>query len=141
VVIPDVNILIHAFREDTAQHDAALTWLTARLGDPGDDVAVPDLIWVGFARITTNSRIFHEPSSIAEVTAFAQAVMAQPTYRSIPGLSDGVGPLFTLMAQSESRGNLVTDTYIAAIARQYGATVATFDRDFRRFDDLRLVTP
>jgi predicted nucleic acid-binding protein len=75
------------------------------------------------------------------VTAFAQSAMAQPTYRSIPGLSGGVGPLFDLMAPSDSRGNLVTNTYIAAVARQHRATVATFDRDFRRFDDLALVTP
>ena len=32
--------------------------------------------------------------------------------------------------------NLVTDAYIAAAAIAMGATVVTFDRDFRRFDGL-----
>jgi len=72
---------------------------------------------------------------------FANDVIAQPTYRTVPGLNFGIGPLFTLMAQADARGNLVTDAYIAAVALQLGATVATYDRDFRRFDSLKLVTP
>ncbi len=141
MVIVDVNVLIYAFRVDTPQHDRALSWLAHALGDPAEEIVVPDLIWVGFARIATNARIFQEPSTIAEVTAFAEAVITQPTYRSIPGLALGIAPLFALMAEADARGDLVTDTYIAAVARQLGAAVATFDRDFRRFDDLALVTP
>ncbi|MDR2973327.1 MAG: hypothetical protein LBV00_01240 [Propionibacteriaceae bacterium] len=58
MVIPDVNVLIHASREDTAQPDSALAWPTAKLGDTGDDVVVPDLIWVGLARFATHPRFF-----------------------------------------------------------------------------------
>jgi len=141
MVLPDVNVLIYAFREDTAHHDAALTWLTDRLQDPGEEVIVPDLVWVGFARICTNGRIFNRPSSVQEVAAFAAAVIASPTYRMVAGLSRGIDPLFALMARAEAGGDLVTDAYIAAIALQLGATIATYDRDFRRFDDVRLVTP
>jgi len=141
VVIPDVNVLIHAFRQDSTQHAPALTWLTQRLSDPCEEVVIPDLVWVGFARICTHPRVFHEPSSVAEVTAFATAVTAAPAYRVRAGLSFGIAPLFTLMAHAEARGDLVTDAYIAAVALQLGATVGTFDRDFRRFDDLPLVTP
>ena len=141
MVIPDVNVLVHAARQDSAQHQASLAWLTDRLTHPGDDVIVPDLIWVGFARICTSARIFVEPSSVGEVTAFMVAVTAQPAYRAVPGLTFGIESLFTLMAASDARGDLVTDAYIAAIALQLGATVCSYDRDFRRFDDLTLVTP
>lgn len=37
--------------------------------------------------------------------------------------------------------NLVPDAYIATVAITHGCPVATFDRDFRRFDDLTVVTP
>ena len=35
--------------------------------------------------------------------------------------------------------DLVTDAYIAAAAISLGATVVTFDRDFRRFDGLSVL--
>ena len=139
MVIPDVNLIVYAFREDTPRHEQALAWLTSRLGDPAEEIIIPDLVWVGFLRICTNPRIFCEPSSIEETTTFVRTVLAQPFYRMAPPL--GIDPLLDLVIESQTRGDLVTDAYIASIARQLGATVATYDRDFRRFDDLRLVTP
>jgi predicted nucleic acid-binding protein len=38
-------------------------------------------------------------------------------------------------------GNLVPDAYIASVVLGYDCPVATFDRDFRRFDGPRIVTP
>jgi len=139
MVIPDVNLLVYAFREDTPLHDRALSWLTSILGDSLDEFLVPDLLWVGFLRICTNPRIFHEPSSTEEATAFVRSILAQPSYRTMPVL--GIEPLLSFLIESQSRGDLVTDAYIACLARQLGATVATYDRDFRRFDDVRLITP
>jgi len=139
MVIPDVNLLVYAFRKDTPFHDQAFSWLTSSLGDPVEEVLIPDLVWVGFLRICTNPRIFHEPSSAEEATSFVQRVLAQPSYRSMPVL--GIEPLLNLLIESQSRGDLVTDAYIACVACQLGATVATYDRDFRRFDDVRLITP
>ncbi len=40
--------------------------------------------------------------------------------------------------KARASGNLITDAHIAASAMASGATLVTFDRDFRRFDDLRL---
>ena len=139
MVIPDVNVLIYAFRKDMPSHGDAHSWLTTCLGDPAEEVLVPDLVWVGFLRICTNPRIFNEPSSTEEATDFVKSVLAQPSYRTMPVL--GIEPLMNLLNESQSRGDLVTDAYIACVARQLGATVATYDRDFRRFDDVRLITP
>ena len=40
---------------------------------------------------------------------------------------------------AKASANLVTDAYIAAAAIALGATVVTFDRDFRRFDGLSVL--
>ena len=40
---------------------------------------------------------------------------------------------------ADASANLVTDAYIASAAMAMGATVVTFDRDFRRFDGLSVL--
>lgn len=46
-----------------------------------------------------------------------------------------------VVEDAEAAANLVPDAYIAAMAIEHDCAVATFDRDFRRFDGLRVVTP
>lgn len=41
--------------------------------------------------------------------------------------------------EASATANLVTDAYIAATAISLGATLVTFDRDFRRFDGLKVL--
>ncbi|MCL2482147.1 MAG: PIN domain-containing protein [Propionibacteriaceae bacterium] len=141
MIVVDVNVLVYAHRQDSESHDPARAWLEDKLGTPGEDIVIPDLVWVGFARVSTNARVFREPSTINDVSAFVREIVSQPTYRAIPGLSTGIEPLLTEIDQGQARGNLVVDAYIASVARHIGASVATFDRDFRRFDGLRLITP
>jgi predicted nucleic acid-binding protein len=40
-----------------------------------------------------------------------------------------------------SLGNLVGDAHLAALALEHGATVASFDRDFARFEGVKLRRP
>jgi predicted nucleic acid-binding protein len=42
---------------------------------------------------------------------------------------------------ASAAANLATDAYIAAFALSWAASVATLDRDFRRFDGLRIIEP
>ena len=45
------------------------------------------------------------------------------------------------MRSGAAAGNLVNDAYLAALATQHGAAVATFDRDFARFPEITTVVP
>jgi hypothetical protein len=56
------------------------------------------------------------------------------------------GPLHTQILEKLVRdfgatGPLVTDAVLAALAIEYGASLASADQDFRRFPDLRWVDP
>jgi uncharacterized protein len=46
-----------------------------------------------------------------------------------------------VLREGDARGNLVPDAHLAAIAIEHGATVATRDRGFARFQGLRWVDP
>lgn len=140
MIVLDVNILIAAFRQDHPHHDATRPWLAALLGGY-DDVVVPDPVWVGFLRIVTHPNALIEPSSLDEAAAFITDVVSAPAYLTAPPFTESATRLVDLCRESQATANLVPDAYIASVALGYGCPVATFDRDFRRFDGLAIVTP
>jgi len=56
VILPDVNVLVYAFRREAERHDRYATWL-AEVVAGGDELALNDHSLIGFARIVTNPRI------------------------------------------------------------------------------------
>lgn len=99
------------------------------------------MVWVGFVRLVTNSQIFEVPSTPAEAFEFVDAVCAAPSYVQVAGLPDGQTPFKEAVLSSDSWGNLIPDAYLASIALSHACPVASFDRDFRRFDGLEIVVP
>ncbi|MFT4029322.1 MAG: PIN domain-containing protein [Protaetiibacter sp.] len=136
MIVVDVNVLVAAHLSGHPHHPVAHRYLTEALSD--DTVLVPDAVWSGFLRIATSGRIFDEPSSISDAAGFVRSVVAAPGYRHIGGLLDGIEPFLALSVESGSAANLIPDAYIAAVAISHDAAVVTFDRDFRRFDGLRI---
>ena len=49
--------------------------------------------------------------------------------------------LEALVTRSKATGPLLTDAVLAAMAMENGATLASTDRDFSRFENLRWVNP
>lgn len=140
MIVLDVNVVVAAFRADHAHHDAVRPWFE-RVLVPGADIAIPDLVWVGFLRLVTNTHVFEVPSTLGEAFEFLDAVTRSPAYVSLPGLRDGWGEAARIALEAHSHGNLVPDAYIASVAMANAAPVATMDRDFRRFIGLRIVDP
>jgi toxin-antitoxin system PIN domain toxin len=138
VIVPDVNVLIPLHRPGHVHHQRAQEWWQ-EFASRGEPLTVPDVIWSGFVRVATHPRILRPPSSVEEAWQFVNAVRALGIYipyASHPRLMD----LFAAQCQEASAtANLVTDAYIAAGAIALGATVVTFDRDFRRFDGLSVL--
>ena len=140
MIVLDVNVLLAVYRADHPHHDAVRPWFDRTLV-PGADIVVPDLVWVGFLRIVTNSHVFEVPSTLAEALSFLDAVTGAPAYASVPGLRGTWDVMRELATEADARGNLVPDAYIAAVAMTHGAPVATMDRDFRRFTGLKIIDP
>jgi hypothetical protein len=46
-----------------------------------------------------------------------------------------------LLSNPEVRGPLIMDAHLAALALEHGATVYTADRDFNRFEGLKVKNP
>jgi uncharacterized protein len=135
MILSDVNVLIYAFRPDSAHHAACKAWLESVVaGEPR--FGMSPLALSAVVRITTHPRIYKEPSSIHEVLAYCDALLGKPNCEIIKP-SDRHWAIFTrLVTETNVRGARVTDAWFAALAIEHGCTWITYDRDFARFPEL-----
>lgn len=140
MILIDANVLIAAGHAGSAQHAVARGWLRALL-DSGESFVVPDQVWLAFFRILSSPRATNPPVPMAELFAFAQHVREEYDYLPVSGIHDRWDTFQEVVESVGLRGDLTSDAYLATLARELGCAVATFDRDFRRFDDVVVVVP
>ena len=136
MILPDVNILVHAHRRDSDEHGVCAHWLRQLL-DGDIAYGMSEFVLSSFLRIVTHPKIFSEPSPLEEALAFTEVVRDQPHCVLImPG--DRHWDIFRrLCREAGARGGLVPDAYLAALAIESGSEWITMDRDFSRFKGLR----
>jgi uncharacterized protein len=131
---PDVNVLVAAFRGDHSHHLVARAWLTqARelCAQGRQSLILLPMITTGFLRLVTNSRVFKDPDTVEDAIAFLDTIVETPGVElSLCGSEWPV--LRSLLLRLALRGNLVTDTWIAAAVQSLSENLVTFDRDFER---------
>jgi len=140
VLLLDVNVCVYAMRADSAHHDAAHAWLEARLME-AEPVGVSELVLSSLLRLSTNHRIFPEPSTVAQVMDFCGALLDAPATHRVRSGPRHWTIFADLVGRYGVRGNDVPDTYLAALALEHNATWVTADRGFARFQGLRLLNP
>jgi toxin-antitoxin system PIN domain toxin len=135
VILPDVNVLIHAFRCDAPHHHACKTWLDAVVS--GDArFGMSPLALGAVVRITTNSRTYREPSSIGEAFAFGDNLLAQPHCAIVEPGERHWSIFRKLCVEANTRGPKDSDAWFAALAIEHGCIWITYDRDYARFPGL-----
>ena len=136
MILPDVKVLVYAYREDVADHLRYRDWLT-RTVNAGRPYGVSELVLSAFVRIVTNRRVFRNPSPPPEALSFTGRLLSSPNCVPVrPG--PGHWAIFErLCRHHDVAGNLVADAYLAAIAIEAGCELVTADRDFARFIGLR----
>jgi toxin-antitoxin system PIN domain toxin len=141
VILPDVNLLVYAYRREAPDHDRHAAWLADLVGG-ADDLALVDHVLVGFIRIVTNPRIVATPAPTADALAFVEVLRTARRARSLPPTGATWAQFAQLAAlDAQVRGNLVPDAWLAAIALSHGCRLATADRGFARFPGLDWFIP
>ncbi|WP_341933354.1 PIN domain-containing protein [Microbacterium sp. LWO14-1.2] len=140
MIVPDVNILVYAFRADADEHHIYAPWLNETLAR--EPLGVSDTILSGFFRIVTHPRITTSPAPIAAAMAFTRSLIAGPRTQWLTAGAPAWERLDALTSTDAGiRGNLVPDAYIAALCLANGARLATRDRGFGRFPQLKWFDP
>jgi toxin-antitoxin system PIN domain toxin len=140
LILPDVNVLIYAFRADSLDHSRYKEWLEDVVNGPATFGLAPHVL-SAVIRVCTHPRVFAMPSDLAEVADYTNALIDQPNVTLVqPG--ERHWRLFQQICRdSHATGNLVPDAWNAALAIEAGCEWITTDRDYARFAGLKWRTP
>lgn len=140
MILPDVNVLIYAFREDLPQHAICRPWLASIvLGEAR--FGLSPTVLSAIVRITTNPRVFVTPSGLDEAFGFCEDLLGQPHCEIVEPGERHWGIFRRLCIATDTRGPRVSDAWFAALAIEQGCEWITFDRDYARFPGLRWSVP
>ena len=138
MILLDANILLYSYNREVAEHHCCSEWLKSVL-DQEELLGIPWHCLMAFLKLSTVPRGPFRALSLAEAMEIIdgwiehpQVVIPEPGRRFRRILQE-VG------LDSQTRGLGWSDTYLAALAIEQGASLATFDRDFRKFKNLKLI--
>lgn len=70
MILPDVNVLVYAFRREAEHHERYADWL-ARLVAGADELALHDTVLAAVARVVTHPKIFADPAPCQWFSTFS----------------------------------------------------------------------
>ncbi len=140
MLLPDVNVLVYAHREDLAAHPVARAWLESALnGDEPLGVFNPTL--ASFLRIVTNRRIFKTPTPLSLALDFVETLRAAPMARPIDTSASHWEIFVRLCHEINAAGDDIPDAYLAALAIENDCEFVSTDTGFARFSRLKFRRP
>ncbi|MGA7488502.1 MAG: type II toxin-antitoxin system VapC family toxin [Xanthobacteraceae bacterium] len=140
MILPDVNVLIYAFRQDVPRHAVCRAWLAGIVsGDARFGISL--LALSALVRVTTNPRAYKTPSTIEEAFEFCEFLLEQPHCHIVEPGERHWDIFKRLCITNDVRGLRVTDAWFAALAIESGCEWITFDRDYARFPGLKWQVP
>jgi len=140
VILPDVNVLIYAFRSDSEDHRLYKEWLESVVNGATAYGIAPQVL-ASVVRITTHSKIYVRPSSRAEVFAFCAVLLEQPN-ATVTSPGERHWSIFeNLCREARATGHLAQDAWFAALAIEAGCEWITTDRNYARFPGLTWRAP
>jgi toxin-antitoxin system PIN domain toxin len=140
VILPDVNILVHAFRSDSSDHESCRSWLDGVVNGDARYGMAPQVL-SGVIRITTHPKVFSMPSRLDEVLRFCDILLMQSHCVVIQPGEQHWDLFKRLCTEADARGNLVPDAWFAALAIESGCEWITLDHDYARFPGLQWSLP
>ena len=132
MLMPDVNVLVYAHREESPAHERYAQWLVELASGP-EPFALSEFVMHGFIRVVTNPRIFAPPSTTIQAFQFLDELLALPTCSVIRAGANHWDIFRDLCAAGQFKGKIVADAVHAALAIESGCEWVTADTDFARF--------
>lgn len=140
MVLPDVNVLVAAYRTDHTLHEPSREWLLEQVDGPAG-FAISDRILEVFIRVVTHPRVFAEPDSFEDAVVFAEAIASRENCLRIEPGPRQWGLFVDLARSTGATGNLIADAWLAALAIESGSEWITWDEGFARYPGLRWSLP
>ena len=139
MILVDANLLIYAVNSDSPFHREAKQWWEEALSGT-QDVGLAWIVILAFLRISTRVGILSRPLTSEHSIAYVDEWLSQPYVHLVDGPKRWQG-YRNLQLQVGTAGNLTSDTLLAALALELGATIYSADYDFNRYVGVAHVNP
>ena len=140
MILVDANVLLYAYHPRAEAHERCRAWVEQAFSDE-EPVAIAWVTLLAFIRISTSGRVFEQPLLAGEALEAVASWLERPCVSVLEAGEACWGIFRRLVVDAQITGPLVMDAFLAALALEHGATLATTDRDFARFPKLKLVNP
>ena len=140
MIIPDINLLLYAYNEESPFHDAARQWWENTING-SEPVGIPWVVSIGFIGLMANPNTMASPVSTTEAAGYVEEWFQHEHILLVNPDDDHIRHLRRNLQVAGGGGNLVADAHIAAIAMEHQAEVHTNDSDFDRFSGLKRRNP
>ena len=140
MIVPDVNLLLHAHDSQSRRHGAARRWWEILMNGT-QSVGLAWVAVLGFIRIATNPKILDNPLDVGSACARVRLWLDRPQVVLVHPGHRHADILFALLEAAGSAGNLTTDAHLAALAIEHQAELHSTDADMARFPGLRWTNP
>ncbi len=140
MILPDLNIILHAHNRGSVLHGPAREWWEATLSRPRP-VGLCWAVMLGFIRLSTQRAVFREPLPVSAACGEVRAWLAQPQVIVLNPGRRHAGIVLDLLEGLGAAGNLTTDAHLAALAIEHQFELCTTDGDFKLFPGLRWMNP
>ena len=135
MILPDVNVLLHAVNSAAPQNATATAALKGAYQKGPVALCWPALL--GFLRLSTRAGILQRPLTVEQALAVVRAWLDHPASVLVHPTVQHAAVLGSLLLGAGRGGPLVSDAHLAALAIEHSATLLSFDADFARFAGLR----
>jgi uncharacterized protein len=140
MILPDVNVIVHAYNADSPRHHRARAWWEEVLSAP-EPIGLAWSVALGYIRISTHTRILSNPLDPSVACGHVESWLEQPQVSLLHPGERHAGVLFDLLRRLGTAGNLTTDAHLAALAIEHQAEICSTDVDFGRFPGLKWRNP
>lgn len=132
-MLPDINVLVAAYRSDHVHHAQASQWLKHFLQEAlqGQKLVLPMQVVSGFIRLVTNARIFPLASSATQAIEFVDWLLSDPKVQLL-GYSSEWPVLRQLIIDKQLLANHIPDAWLASLAISLSEPFVTFDKGFKQ---------
>ena len=140
MIVPDLNLLMHAHNAGSRRHEPARAWWEA-LMNGAVTVGLPWAAVLGFVRIATDPETVRNPLDVDAARARVRSWLDRPQTALIHPGDRHADILFGLLDEAGTAATLTASAHLAALAIEHQAELHSTDTDMARFPGLRWRNP
>lgn len=140
MIIPDSNLLVYAYNSESRFHKQSKKWLEDAVHRQ-ISILLPWVTCLSFLRLMTHRSVLEHPMRPEECFSCVEEWHSLDCVQQVDLGSKGRKIFKEFVDSIQPVGNLFYDAYLAALAREYSATVYTNDGDFLRFSGIKVANP